>query len=87
MIASETREEGDSSETVSPLQTLFSIKERMIRDRDEIKHRLSNLQQCISNIDKDIRQECGKIGHKMAWEVEDGPYGERYHYCEMCGHQ
>jgi len=84
---SEPEQEKTVSETTTPLQILIGLKERMIRDKEEIKCRLHNLQQCISDIDKDIQNECGRIGHKMAWEIEEGPYGERYHYCELCGYQ
>ena len=82
----EFAEEVIKSDAINSMQQLEEIKVSMVKYRRELEKKLESVRRYIITIEKDIQDECGKTGHNMIWEIEEGPYGERYRYCNKCGY-
>lgn len=63
---------------------MFSLqkkREELIKKQYETERILQNLKQDILDINYKISNNCQ---HKWVTEVEEGPYGGRFKYCEKC---
>lgn len=63
---------------------LKEIRNKLIEYRKDMEKRTIVIQKQIDNCTCDLQSECGKGGHNFVWEIEQGPYGERYRYCTEC---
>jgi DNA-binding ferritin-like protein len=66
------------------MKYLKEVRNKLIEYRKDMEKRMNIIQKQIDNCTHDIQSECGKGGHKLIWEIEQGPYGERYQYCTEC---
>lgn len=63
---------------------LKDVRNKLIEYRESMEKRINIIQKNIQECTCDIQKECGKRGHTFIWEIEEGPYGERYRYCSEC---
>ena len=64
------------------------ISEKIKHNTKIIKELQIKMNEYISdnnNLQKELINECNKIGHKWIKEREDGMYGNTFHYCGNCG--
>lgn len=60
---------------------LTKKRELLIKKQIETEKILQNIKQQILNTNYEISNKCI---HKWITEREDGPYGERFTFCEKC---
>lgn len=72
----------DSTDTFEKLSIILESMENYKR---ALEKKLKKAENYINNIRFERQNECGKRGHTMVWEIEEGPYGQRYRYCKQCG--
>ena len=60
---------------------LLFIKNNILKELDDVNNKVEKIQQ-------NIYDHCKKTtGHKIIREREEGPYGEMFSYCELCGYE
>ena len=69
------------------METLLSKKKKLHDEKKNLLILLENLNKEITTNKYEIADCCLKVHGKHNWivEREDGPYGERFQYCEHCG--
>ena len=67
--------------------------EKRIKELYELKYEYKTkillIDKNINNLQNQIYKECEikNNGHKWVSEKEMGPYGETFHYCELCNYE
>ena len=67
---------------------MINHKQELEREKVKLENELRDVKMRIQEIESDIIKTCGnsKDGHDIYYEIEQGPYGERYIYCRKCGY-
>lgn len=63
------------------MEKLVEKRELLVKKRLETERLLQNIKQDILNTNYAISKNCT---HKWITEIEEGPYGERFTFCEKC---
>lgn len=72
-----------SDETdISKIKTIIEQLKIEIMVREE---ELMDYKEILNKKEQEMIKVCSKIGHNFQREVEDGPYGETFYTCKICG--
>ena len=64
----------------------LSLEHLQIKEDSFEKQTFSQVESKINNVQQKIYDHCKKTtGHKIIREREEGPYGETFYYCQLCG--
>ena len=70
------------------MEQLQEEKKKLLFLKKNISNNLDDVNNKIKNIQLEIYAHCKRTtGHKIIREREDGPYGETFYYCELCGYE
>ena len=70
------------------MEELKLEKEKLLFLKYELSAYLKNVESKINNVQQKIYGHCKKTtGHKIIREREEGPYGETFYYCQLCGYE
>ena len=70
------------------MEELKIEKENLLFLKDELSEKIHNVENKINIVQQKIYNYCKKTsGHKIIREREEGPYGETFYYCELCGYE
>ena len=69
------------------MESLLTKKQQLIETRRQLNNQLDKIREDIIKTQYNISKQCKKDnnGHKWVNEREEGPYGERFCYCSICG--
>jgi RNA polymerase-binding transcription factor DksA len=70
------------------MEQLEQEKKKLLFLKTNISKYLNDVNSKIENVQQNIYTHCKKTtGHKIIREREQGPYGEMFSYCELCGYE
>jgi hypothetical protein len=70
------------------MEQLKLEKEKLMFLKSNLIKYLKSVDNKIKNAEQNIYDYCkNTTGHKIIREREDGPYGETFYYCELCGYE
>ena len=70
------------------MEELKLEREKLVFLKSELSKYLNNVESKINIAEQKIYNHCkNTTGHKIIREREDGPYGETFYYCELCGYE
>ena len=70
------------------MEELKLEKEKLVFLKYELSAYLKNVESKINITQQKIYDHCKKnTGHKIIREREEGPYGETFYYCQLCGYE
>ena len=70
------------------MEELKLEKEKLLFLKYELSAYLKNVESKINITQQKIYDHCKKTtGHKIIREREEGPYGETFYYCQLCGYE
>ena len=71
---------------MSELEKLNNERNQLLSDKNTYIKMIEQIEKNILNKGIEISRECSKQnnGHQWTSEREEGPYGERFTYCQKC---
>ena len=70
------------------MEELKLEKEKLLFLKYELSEYINNVENKINITQQKIYDYCKKnTGHKIIREREEGPYGETFYYCQLCGYE
>lgn len=75
------------------MEELYDNIDKKISKLNKLKyeylHKIKEVESEIKNLYHEKYNYCKKVnnGHVFISEKEQGPYGETFHYCKICGYE